>query len=548
MADRSKMRTAGFPRPPASRCLLALVAVALTACGSSSDTTTTTARPPVSRETADHLSKLSSRIADDLDAGDTCSAAHAADDLKAAVEDSDLPGSIRPGVDTVAGDLVDQVNCPPPPPPPEPEKKPKKPTSQDEGGDHGRRRARERRTGTGTGTARRGRSATAASPHHGGFVPPGRRKAQGGGGMNRTLAGERYELEDRLGHGGMATVYRAHDLKLDREVAIKLLADNLAGDDEVRKRFSREARLAARLDHPNVVQVFDVGEDEDRPFIVMEHVEGGTLEDRMNRRRRSGPRRGPPPSRPALRGARPRSREEARPPRHQAAEPAAARLRRLPEDHRFRDRARRRGNHPSDAAGQGGRDRPLHGAGAAGRRPDHSRHRRLRMRGGCERAAARSSLTRAARDHRPLPPRRPRSSASAMRASWARPWRRWRGTARSEWSAGSSRRAAPPSGSPPVRRRPTGRPRPPRRRGGARPPRSALDRGRAAVGCGGCGHGDRHRLGRFGFAGKRQAGAPGRPGAGCGAALGRPRDSGEAAGGLPPRPVPAGRGRARTQP
>ena len=105
--------------------------------------------------------------------------------------------------------------------------------------------------------------------------------------MSRRLAGERYELEDRLGHGGMATVYRAHDLKLDREVAIKLLADNFAGDDEVRKRFSREARLAARLDHPNVVQVFDVGEDEERPFIVMEHVEGGTLEDWLNRRRRS---------------------------------------------------------------------------------------------------------------------------------------------------------------------------------------------------------------------------------------------------------------------
>jgi Protein kinase domain len=103
--------------------------------------------------------------------------------------------------------------------------------------------------------------------------------------MKRTLAGDRYELGDRLGHGGMATVYLARDLKLDREVAIKLLADNFAGDEEVRERFSREARLAARLDHPNVVQVFDVGEDEDRPYIVMEHVEGGTLEDRLNRRR-----------------------------------------------------------------------------------------------------------------------------------------------------------------------------------------------------------------------------------------------------------------------
>src|SRR3954447_1315379 len=105
--------------------------------------------------------------------------------------------------------------------------------------------------------------------------------------MNRHLGGERYELEDRLGHGGMATVYSARDLKLDRQVAIKLLADNFAGDDEVRKRFSREARLAAKLDHPNIVQVFDVGEDDGRPFIVMEQVEGGTLGDRLEGRRRS---------------------------------------------------------------------------------------------------------------------------------------------------------------------------------------------------------------------------------------------------------------------
>jgi eukaryotic-like serine/threonine-protein kinase len=99
--------------------------------------------------------------------------------------------------------------------------------------------------------------------------------------------GDRYDLGERLGHGGMATVYLAHDTKLDREVAIKLLADNFAGDDDIRKRFSREARLAAKLDHPNVVQVFDVGEEEGRPYIVMEYVEGGTVSDRLNRRRRS---------------------------------------------------------------------------------------------------------------------------------------------------------------------------------------------------------------------------------------------------------------------
>jgi serine/threonine-protein kinase len=104
--------------------------------------------------------------------------------------------------------------------------------------------------------------------------------------MNRVI-GDRYELDQRLGHGGMATVYLAHDRKLDREVALKLLADNLAGDEEVRKRFSREARLAARLEHPNVVQVFDVGDDDDRPYIVMEYVRGGTVADRLERRRRS---------------------------------------------------------------------------------------------------------------------------------------------------------------------------------------------------------------------------------------------------------------------
>ena len=105
----------------------------------------------------------------------------------------------------------------------------------------------------------------------------------------RRLAAERYELEERLGHGGMATVYRAHDLKLDRQVAIKLLADNFAGDDDARRRFMREARLAAKLDHPNVVQVFDVGEEDDRPYIVMELVDGGTVAERLERRRRSLP-------------------------------------------------------------------------------------------------------------------------------------------------------------------------------------------------------------------------------------------------------------------
>jgi serine/threonine protein kinase len=99
---------------------------------------------------------------------------------------------------------------------------------------------------------------------------------------------DRYELGRRIGHGGMATVYLARDAQLDRPVAVKLLADNLSADREFRRRFEREARLAARLDHPNVVQVFDVGEDDDgRPFMVMEYVEGGTVGDIVRRRRPS---------------------------------------------------------------------------------------------------------------------------------------------------------------------------------------------------------------------------------------------------------------------
>ena len=82
----------------------------------------------------------------------------------------------------------------------------------------------------------------------------------------------------------MASVYLAHDEELDRPVALKILADNLAGDATFRDRFEREARLAARLSHPNVVRVFDVGESDGRPFIVMEYVEGDTLADELARR------------------------------------------------------------------------------------------------------------------------------------------------------------------------------------------------------------------------------------------------------------------------
>jgi eukaryotic-like serine/threonine-protein kinase len=86
----------------------------------------------------------------------------------------------------------------------------------------------------------------------------------------------RYRLESRLGYGGMSTVHLAFDLRLERRVAVKLLAEHLAEDPTFVSRFQREAQAAARLVHPNIVQVFDSGLDErtGRHFIVMEYIEG----------------------------------------------------------------------------------------------------------------------------------------------------------------------------------------------------------------------------------------------------------------------------------
>ena len=104
-----------------------------------------------------------------------------------------------------------------------------------------------------------------------------------------TRVAGRYELVRPLGHGAMATVDLAHDAELDRPVALKRLAENLARDEDLERRFLREARLAARLAHPNVVRVFDVGEDDGRPFIAMEYVEGATLAELIARRGRVPP-------------------------------------------------------------------------------------------------------------------------------------------------------------------------------------------------------------------------------------------------------------------
>ncbi len=98
-----------------------------------------------------------------------------------------------------------------------------------------------------------------------------------------TLLSGRYRLDAKIGAGGMSTVYRAFDTTLERQVAIKLMHQVFASDDDQLERFRREARAVARLNHPHVVGVIDAGEDEGTPYIVFEHIQGETLKERIRR-------------------------------------------------------------------------------------------------------------------------------------------------------------------------------------------------------------------------------------------------------------------------
>jgi serine/threonine-protein kinase len=93
----------------------------------------------------------------------------------------------------------------------------------------------------------------------------------------------RYRLDAQIGAGGMSTVYRAFDQTLERQVAIKLMHREIASDSDQLERFRREARAVAQLSHPHIVGVIDAGEDEGRPYIVFEYVEGETLKERIRR-------------------------------------------------------------------------------------------------------------------------------------------------------------------------------------------------------------------------------------------------------------------------
>ena len=95
---------------------------------------------------------------------------------------------------------------------------------------------------------------------------------------------DRYQIIRSIGEGGMANVYLAHDMILDRDVAVKILRGDLADDEKFVRRFQREAIAASSLSHPNIVEMYDVGEDNGKYYIVMEYVEGKTLKSLIKKR------------------------------------------------------------------------------------------------------------------------------------------------------------------------------------------------------------------------------------------------------------------------
>src|SRR6056297_1855618 len=90
-----------------------------------------------------------------------------------------------------------------------------------------------------------------------------------------------YRIGQEIGRGGMATVYRAQQLSLDRTVALKIMKQALAADDEFAERFVREARTAASLQHPGIVAIYDAGLTDHSPYMAMQLVEGGDLKQRL---------------------------------------------------------------------------------------------------------------------------------------------------------------------------------------------------------------------------------------------------------------------------
>src|SRR5512139_3667922 len=91
----------------------------------------------------------------------------------------------------------------------------------------------------------------------------------------------RYEIKSEIGRGGMATVFHAYDPRFERDVAIKVLPREFLHDPQFRTRFEREAKLVAILEHHAIVPVYDFGEEDGQPYIVMRYLSGGSLAERI---------------------------------------------------------------------------------------------------------------------------------------------------------------------------------------------------------------------------------------------------------------------------